>query len=67
MKELTFTELENVNGGMSCFAAKLGLIASGIIFVASAGAGLLITGLGLLALGWPLYDYIGACYPELMS
>jgi hypothetical protein len=65
MKKLTPTEMENIQGGMACWAARLGLIAAGILFTATAGTGLLITGLGLTALGFPLYDYIEACFPSL--
>lgn len=67
MKELTNKEMECTYGGMACWVAKAGLIAAGILFTATAGAGLFITGLGLVALGFPLYDYLEACFPELME
>lgn len=67
MKELTTKEMENTEGGMACWLATASLIAAGILFTATAGAGFFITGLGLVALGFPLVEYMESCYPKLMQ
>ncbi len=66
MKELTNIEMEDTQGGMKCWLATAALVGAGILFTATAGAGLFITGLGLVSLGFPLVEYIESCYPELM-
>jgi lactobin A/cerein 7B family class IIb bacteriocin len=67
MKKLTTKEMENTQGGMACWLATAALVAAGILFTATAGAGFFITGLGLVSLGFPLVEYMESCYPELMQ
>jgi hypothetical protein len=64
MKKLTLTEMENLNGGMACWAAKVGLIAAGIAFVASGGWLLVAASLGLALSEW---GYLESCFPQLMQ
>ena len=47
MKKLTVNEMENLNGGMACWAAKVALVAAGIAFIASGGWLLVAATIGL--------------------
>ena len=66
MKKLTFAEMENVHGGMPCWAAKALLIGAGISFAfLTAGWGtLILNGVLLAGAEWGLLE---SCYPELME
>ena len=66
MKTLDVNQMENVQGG-SCWLATAALVAAGICFTATAGAGAIITGLALAGLFHTTYGYIQECYPELFE
>ena len=63
MKKLTVNEMENLNGGMACWAAKVALVAAGIAFIASGGWLLVAATIGL---GFSEYGYLESCFPQLM-
>jgi hypothetical protein len=65
MKTLTLNEMENVNGGLPCWAAKVALVAAGIAFVASEG--LILVAAAAIGLGLGEWEFLGACFPEMMS
>jgi hypothetical protein len=66
MKTLAFTEMECINGGMPCRAAKAALIVGGIAFtVGTAGWGTLA--LGLLGLGFAEWGYLESCFPKMLE
>lgn len=67
MKKLTVTEMENVQGGMPCWVAKLGVIAAGVAFVATLGTSWPIVVAAVLGLGVSDYGFIESCFPELLS
>ena len=67
MKTLTTTEMENVQAGMPCWVAKIGLIAAGIAFVATVGQCWPILAAAVLGLGVSEYGLLESCFPELMS
>ena len=67
MKKMTITDLENVCGGMSCFMAKIGLIAAGIAFVATVGMGAVLISAAAIGLGVSEYGFIESCFPEMLS
>lgn len=66
MKTLNLEQMENVQAGMPCWAAKTFLIAAGIGFAFfTAGWGTLALGLiGLSGAEWGLLE---SCYPELLE
>ena len=67
MKTITIAEMENVQGGMPCWVAKVGLIAAGIGFVASAGTAWPLIVAASVGLGIAELGYLESCFPQLMS
>jgi hypothetical protein len=66
MKTLTFSEMEIVEGGMPCWAAKAALIVGGIAFtVGTVGWGTLV--LGVLGLGFAEWGFLESCFPQMMQ
>lgn len=66
MEKLSVEQMEHIQGGMPCWAAKAALIAAGISFTFfTAGWGSLV--IGLVGLGFASYGNLESCYPELME
>ena len=66
MKTLDLNQMEKIQGGMPCWAAKATLIAAGISFAFfTAGWGTLI--IGAVGLGFAEWGLIESCYPELLE
>lgn len=72
-KKLGFTEMEEIEGGMSCWFATTLLVAAGVSFVAAGvatgGTTAVLGGIALnsLGLGGAYYGYLEACHPELLE
>jgi len=66
MKTLTVMEMENVQGGMPCWAATAILIGAGISLTFFTGglAALALNIGGVLGGGW---GYLESCFPQLMK
>jgi len=62
MNTLNIEQMENLEGGMPCWAATAGLLAAGISFTFfTAGWGTLA--LNALGLGLADWGYLESCYP----
>ena len=64
MEKLTLAEMENLNGGMPCWAAKLSLIAAGIAVMGSGGLLFAVAVAGFTFAEW---GYLESCSPQLLD
>ena len=71
MKKISFEEMENIEGGMPCWASSVLLVAAGISFtvggLATGGALWGTLALNTIGLSGSFYGYLESCYPDLLE